>query len=291
MCVKIADLYMRYRQAETHRKALVFQKRYLLCQVDAFFQTQQAALQMMADMGVLEATKKPHHSNHSLPCARFRAVGHLVLATLRFQYVRRRKNEYLHTKISRLSPCPSNVMAFGPPTPVISTLAGYPSVPSVPNSTNKAGHSSNALTEPHRIAATTSSAWQQPRHTVRQRKGSSTDRSLNPNATSTKTQQKTGQHPHLKPVKRIPGGKASSNHKVPRNTSISGVTPTSISQPQSALKVPSPKHTGQDNHSPRVRKPNPSSVSSHTRVQDDPQLLAYVKGLERLQTRLSKANT
>ena len=34
------------------RHCMVFQKRYLQCQVDAFYQTQQAALALMADMGL-----------------------------------------------------------------------------------------------------------------------------------------------------------------------------------------------------------------------------------------------
>ena len=49
--LQLMRLYAKYREAEVHRKALVFQKNYFKSQVDAFFQTQQAALVIMADMG------------------------------------------------------------------------------------------------------------------------------------------------------------------------------------------------------------------------------------------------
>ena len=49
--VQLMRLYAKYRQAEVHCKALAFQKDYLKGQVDAFFQIQQAALIMMAQMG------------------------------------------------------------------------------------------------------------------------------------------------------------------------------------------------------------------------------------------------
>ena len=54
------------------RHCMVFQKRYLQCQVDAFYQTQQAALALMADMGapVEPAVVNPSRMSHSKAFAR-----------------------------------------------------------------------------------------------------------------------------------------------------------------------------------------------------------------------------
>lgn len=101
--LQLAHLYAQYRQAEVHRKALVFQKHYLQCQVDAFYQTQQAALIMMADMGApVDSGPKLPYSKFPRPYARFRAIGCVVVATLRFQYVRRKKLQYLKSRVSKL---------------------------------------------------------------------------------------------------------------------------------------------------------------------------------------------
>lgn len=99
--LQLMKLYAKYREAEVHRKALVFQKNYLKCQVDAFFQTQQTALIMMADMGAnLTRTPKPKSSRRSL--IKFKIVVHVVMATLRFQYVVRRKHQYIQSYSSRV---------------------------------------------------------------------------------------------------------------------------------------------------------------------------------------------
>lgn len=79
----------------------MFQKNYLKCQVDAFFQTQQTALIMMADMGAtLAHTPQPKSSRR--PLIKFKTVVHAVMATLRFQYVVRRKHQYIQSYSSRV---------------------------------------------------------------------------------------------------------------------------------------------------------------------------------------------
>ena len=94
-------LYAKYREAEVHRKALVFQKNYLKCQVDAFFQTQQTALIMMADMGapLANTTKSKSPRSHLL---KFKTVAHAVMAALRFLYVVRRKHQYIQSYSNRI---------------------------------------------------------------------------------------------------------------------------------------------------------------------------------------------
>ena len=95
-------LYTRYREAEVHRKALVFQKNYLKCQVDAFFQTQQAALVIMADMGAPSANT-PKTKSRKFNVLKFKTVVHTVMAALRFQYVVRRKHQYIQSYSNRIA--------------------------------------------------------------------------------------------------------------------------------------------------------------------------------------------
>ena len=83
-----------------HRKALVFQKNYLKCQCDAFFQTQQTALVLMADMGAPVTTLKSKQPVHHL--LKFKMAVHVVMAVLRFQYVVRRKHQYIQSYLNRI---------------------------------------------------------------------------------------------------------------------------------------------------------------------------------------------
>ena len=94
-------LYAKYREAEVHRKALVFQKNYFKSQVDAFFQTQQAALVIMADMGA-PAVNTPKAKSKGNYLSRFRRAVHVVMAALRFQYVVRRKHQYIQSYSNRI---------------------------------------------------------------------------------------------------------------------------------------------------------------------------------------------
>ena len=86
-----------------------------LSSIDAFYQTQEAALQMMADMGApVEGTSfKVSRLKVSHPYIHFRTIGQVVLVTLRFQYVRQRKIEYLQANVSKLSHSPSVATTFG----------------------------------------------------------------------------------------------------------------------------------------------------------------------------------
>ena len=100
---QIMRLFALYRQAEMHRKALIVQKRYLQCQVDAFFQTQQSALLLMADMGApVNLNCQSSSSKYPRAYARFKAVGRAVIATFRFRYILRRKMHHLKSQINML---------------------------------------------------------------------------------------------------------------------------------------------------------------------------------------------
>jgi hypothetical protein len=113
--LQILRLYAQYRQAEVHRKGLVFQKHYLQCHLDAFYQTQQVALLMLADMGcvVSHEASFPPPSKFPRPYARFRAAGAAVRAVFRFQYMCRRKREYLQSKSDKLDPAGKTTSSEG----------------------------------------------------------------------------------------------------------------------------------------------------------------------------------
>lgn len=105
LCLQALELYEKYRQAELHRKSLAFQKLYLQCHLDAFYQTQQVALKMMSDMGapISAGPSFPPPSKYPRPYARFRAIAAAVRATIRFRYICRRKSEYLQSKMVKIN--------------------------------------------------------------------------------------------------------------------------------------------------------------------------------------------
>ena len=99
---QLMRLYAKYREAEVHRKALVFQKDYLKSQVDAFFQTQQVALIMMTDMGAPPEITSKSSKSRGDPLRRMKIAVHVVTAVFRFQYVVRRKNQYIQSYSCRV---------------------------------------------------------------------------------------------------------------------------------------------------------------------------------------------
>ena len=125
---QILRLYAQYRQAEVHRKSLVFQKIYLQCNLDAFYQTEKVTFKMLADMGVVINNDKMHlpSSKYPRPYARFKAVIVTVLATFRFHYIIRRKSQYLQSKIDKYGGTISKQVFFKPAMhdPVLTSCSG-----------------------------------------------------------------------------------------------------------------------------------------------------------------------
>ncbi|KAG7229208.1 hypothetical protein INR49_013151 [Caranx melampygus] len=77
---KMQRLYERYLRAESFRKALVYQKRYLLLLLGGFQECEQATLCLIAHMG---ARPSPPLSTQHRPLRRFRAVVRVVIAVSR----------------------------------------------------------------------------------------------------------------------------------------------------------------------------------------------------------------
>ncbi|XP_054861917.1 pericentrin isoform X3 [Amphiprion ocellaris] len=84
---KLQRLYERYLRAESFRKALVYQKRYLLLLIGGFQECEQATLCLIAHMG---ARPSPPLSSQRRPFGRFRAVVRVVIAVSRMKFLTRK---------------------------------------------------------------------------------------------------------------------------------------------------------------------------------------------------------
>ncbi|XP_035529571.1 pericentrin [Morone saxatilis] len=84
---KVQRLYERYLRAESFRKALVYQKRYLLLLLGGFQECEQATLCLIAHMGVRPS---PPLSSQRRPLGRFRAAVRVVIAVSRMRFLTRK---------------------------------------------------------------------------------------------------------------------------------------------------------------------------------------------------------
>ncbi|KAJ8003709.1 hypothetical protein DPEC_G00151130 [Dallia pectoralis] len=84
---KFQRLYERYLRAESFRKSLVYQKRYLLLLLGGFQDCEQATLCLIARMG---AQPSPPHAHTRTPLARFRAAVRAVVAISRLKFLTRK---------------------------------------------------------------------------------------------------------------------------------------------------------------------------------------------------------
>ncbi|XP_034431835.1 pericentrin isoform X3 [Hippoglossus hippoglossus] len=84
---KVQRLYERYLRAESFRKALVYQKRYLLLLLGGFQDCEQVTLCVIARMG---AWPSPPLSSLHRPLGRFRAVVRVVIAVSRMKFLTRK---------------------------------------------------------------------------------------------------------------------------------------------------------------------------------------------------------
>lgn len=84
---KVQRLYERYLRAESFRKALVYQKRYLLLLLGGFQECEQATLCLIATMGVHTS---PPLSSQRTPLGRFRAAVRVAIAVSRMRFLTRK---------------------------------------------------------------------------------------------------------------------------------------------------------------------------------------------------------
>uniref|UniRef100_A0A3Q4I7N9 Pericentrin n=1 Tax=Neolamprologus brichardi TaxID=32507 RepID=A0A3Q4I7N9_NEOBR len=84
---KLQRYYERYLRAESFRKALVYQKRYLLLLIGGFQECEQATLCLIAHMG---ARPSPPISSKRRPLGRFRAAVQVIIAVSRMRFLTRK---------------------------------------------------------------------------------------------------------------------------------------------------------------------------------------------------------
>ncbi|KAM3870972.1 pericentrin [Diretmus argenteus] len=93
---KVQRLYERFLRAESFRKSLVYQKRYLLLLIGGFQECEQATLCLIAHMG---ARPSPPLASQHRPLSRFRAAVRAVIAISRMRFLTRKWQKAI-TKLS-----------------------------------------------------------------------------------------------------------------------------------------------------------------------------------------------
>ncbi|XP_030846595.1 A-kinase anchor protein 9 isoform X6 [Strongylocentrotus purpuratus] len=89
---KIQRLYGKYLRAESFRKALVYQKKYLLLLLGGFQDCEQATLSLIAKMGAYPSPEdlRDHPSKHGKGFTRFRSAARVVIAVSRLKFLVRK---------------------------------------------------------------------------------------------------------------------------------------------------------------------------------------------------------
>lgn len=77
-------LYLRYLRAESFRKALIYQKKYLLLLIGGFQDSEQETLSMIAHLGVFPS-KADRKAVAARPFTKFRTAVRVVIAVLRYR--------------------------------------------------------------------------------------------------------------------------------------------------------------------------------------------------------------
>uniref|UniRef100_A0A8C3NPM3 Pericentrin n=1 Tax=Cyanoderma ruficeps TaxID=181631 RepID=A0A8C3NPM3_9PASS len=91
---KLQRLYRKYIRAESFRKALVYQKKYLLLLLGGFQDCEQATLSLIARMGIYPSPADLQISaSHSRPFTRFRCAARAIIAISRLKFLVKKWNK------------------------------------------------------------------------------------------------------------------------------------------------------------------------------------------------------
>ncbi|CAH6789845.1 Pcnt [Phodopus roborovskii] len=103
---KMEKLYLHYLRAESFRKALIYQKKYLLLLIGGFQDSEQETLSMIAHLGVFPS-KADKKMTTSRPFTKFRTAVRVVIAVLRLRFLVKkwqevdRRGAVTHSKSTR----------------------------------------------------------------------------------------------------------------------------------------------------------------------------------------------
>lgn len=81
--MQLSRIHSLYKKTENQRRALVFQKAYLTQQVDSFYYTQHAALDILQDMHLVDVAALHSRRAVNTPRQHFRAIVWAVIAATR----------------------------------------------------------------------------------------------------------------------------------------------------------------------------------------------------------------
>ncbi|XP_076330066.1 LOW QUALITY PROTEIN: uncharacterized protein LOC143235747 [Tachypleus tridentatus] len=139
---KVHKLYFKYRRAESYRRGLIYQKKYLMSLLGGYQATESATLVMLAKISGDEVTA--NHQTSLPPISVFRSAVYAIIALQRMKYLMNRWNKVtnIHSSYSlqepeRLthlgSPCQSSVPhGIGLPTAVVgvsvSSISSQPTI-------------------------------------------------------------------------------------------------------------------------------------------------------------------
>nr|XP_039247943.1 A-kinase anchor protein 9-like [Styela clava] len=91
MASRMHRLYVRYLRAESFRKALVYQKKYLLLLIGGFQECEEATLALVARMGAYPNDDSDHRPSHrSTAFKRFRSAARVIMAVSRLKFLVRK---------------------------------------------------------------------------------------------------------------------------------------------------------------------------------------------------------
>uniref|UniRef100_A0A8C6ZTX1 Pericentrin n=1 Tax=Nothoprocta perdicaria TaxID=30464 RepID=A0A8C6ZTX1_NOTPE len=90
---KMQRLYRKYLRAESFRKALVYQKKYLLLLLGGFQDCEQATLSLIARMGIYPSPADLQLSGHSRPFTKFRCAVRVIIAISRLKFLVKKWNK------------------------------------------------------------------------------------------------------------------------------------------------------------------------------------------------------
>ncbi|NWH74348.1 PCNT protein, partial [Piaya cayana] len=91
---KLQRLYRKYLRAESFRKALVYQKKYLLLLLGGFQDCEQATLSLIARMGIYPSPADLQLSgSHSRPFTKFRCTVRVIIAVSRLKFLVKKWNK------------------------------------------------------------------------------------------------------------------------------------------------------------------------------------------------------
>uniref|UniRef100_A0A8C4Q0K6 Pericentrin/AKAP-450 centrosomal targeting domain-containing protein n=1 Tax=Eptatretus burgeri TaxID=7764 RepID=A0A8C4Q0K6_EPTBU len=87
---KLQKMYVKYLRAESFRKALIYQKKYLLLLLGGFQDCEQATLALIARMGAFPTPEPQPPRTHSRAFSRFRSAARVVIAVARLRFLVRK---------------------------------------------------------------------------------------------------------------------------------------------------------------------------------------------------------